>query len=301
MNILTALLAKLTNENLLVILISVLTVFVVLLTVLGIIFIIALRRRRPVIKVVMAPPINEEFSAAQPVAEKVPAPVKVAELPPVAPVEPVAEPEVVAPVDDDREDEAPQYITEGSERVHYNRSYLAKLCQLTNESKEWYTALKNELLSYDKIKERTSWRRETFRLGRNAIARIAVRGKTLCLLLAVEPAGYEGTKYKVEDVSDTANTVDTPTLFRIKSARRLKYAKEMIAGMLKDVCPKKQVYLPENYVMPYDGYMSLLERGLIKRVVSGSTRTFKVEEVEGNETQTDDVPTAKDDEGTNKD
>ncbi|MCH5142384.1 MAG: hypothetical protein J1G07_01535 [Clostridiales bacterium] len=284
MNILTALLAKLTNENLLVILISVLTVFVVLLTVLGIIFIIALRRRRPVIKVVMAPPINEEFSAAQPVAEKVPAPVKVAELPPVAPVEPVAEPEVVAPVDDDREDEAPQYITEGSERVHYNRSYLAKLCQLTNESKEWYTALKNELLSYDKIKERTSWRRETFRLGRNAIARIAVRGKTLCLLLAVEPAGYEGTKYKVEDVSDTANTVDTPTLFRIKSARRLKYAKEMIAGIMKELrIYKKPDFEPQDYFMPYEGDMALMERGLVKRVVSGTTRVYRIEEVDADE------------------
>ncbi|MCH5148350.1 MAG: hypothetical protein J1G05_03175 [Clostridiales bacterium] len=284
MNILTALLAKLTNETLLVILISVLTVFVVLLTVLGIIFIIALRRRRPVIKVIMAPSLNEEYSATQPVAEAVPAPMQTAELPPVAPAAPVAEPEVVAPVDDDREDEAPQYITEGAERVHYNRSYQAKLCQLPNESKEWYTALKNELLSYDKIKDRTSWRRETFRMGRNALARIAVRGKTLCLLLAVEPAGYEGTKYKVEDVSDTANTVDTPTLFRIKSARRLKYAKEMIAGIMKELrVYKNPEFEPQDYFMPYEGDMALMERGLVKRVVSGTTRVYKIEEVDADE------------------
>ena len=287
MNILTALLAQSLNKTVLVVLIALLTLFVILLTVLGIVFIVALRRRRPVIKVVMAPSINPEEteSATFPVAEAVPAhaPVAAEDTQPAAPV---AEP--VVDLKDDSEDEVPQYITEGQERVHYNRSYTAKLCQLGNESKEWYTALKNEILSYDKIRERTSWRRETFRIGRNAIARIAVRGKTLCLLLAVEPAGYIGTKYKVEDVSDTANTVDTPTLFRIKSARRLKYAKEMISDIMKELqVGKKPVFEPQDYFMPYEGDMSLIQRGLVKRVVSGTTRMYKIEEVDPDEQEDD--------------
>lgn len=286
MNILTSLLAPLTNEQMLLILIALLTAFVILLTVLGIVFIIALRRRRPVIKVVMAPSLNPEPRPAtpQPVAEEVPAPVQAAQPQPEEPVAPEAEPTVETSIEDDREDEAPQYITEGSERVHYNRSYLAKLSQLGNESKEWYTALKNELLSYERIKDRTSWRRETFRYGRNAIARIAVRGKTLCLLLAVEPEGYEGTKYTVENVSDVANTVDTPTLYRIKSVRRLKYAKEMISGIMKELkIYKKPAYEPQDFYVPYEGDMALMERGLVKRVVSGSTRVYKIEEVDADE------------------
>ena len=280
MNILTALLAQSLTPNklVLIVLISLLTLFVILLTILGIVFIVALRRRRPVIKVVMAPDIGPEEpeSATEPVAEAVPSPEAAAGL------QPVAEP--VVDLKDDSEDETPQYITEGQERVHYNRSYTAKLCQLANETKEWYTALKNEILSYDKIKERTSWRRETFRIGKNPIARIAVRGKTLCLMVAVEPAGFAGTKYKVEDVSDTANTVDTPTMYRIKSARRLKYAKEMIADIMKELqVNKKSVFEPQDYFMPYEGDMSLIQRGLVKRVVSGTTRVYKIEEVDPDE------------------
>ena len=202
-------------------------------------------------------------------------------------------------IEEDEDDEMATIITEGHESVRYNRSFEAKLCQLSEETKQWYSALKNEFLSYERVKCSKSWKRESFRIGRSTIARIAVRGKTLCMLLAVDPVTYADSKYTVEDLSATANSADTPTLYRIKSARRLKYAKEMIAGMLKDVCAKKQTYLPEDFVLPYDGYMSLLERGLIKRVVTNSKRTFKVEEREANDEAADEIAANDDQNGEN--
>ena len=205
-----------------------------------------------------------------------------------------------AEIEEDEDDEMATLITEGYESIRYNRSFTAKLCQLNEETKQWYSALKNEFLSYERVKVNMSWKRESFRIGRSTIARFTVRGKTLCMLLAVDPSTYADSKYTVEDMSATANTADTPSLYRIKSARRLKYAKEMIAAMLKDVCPKKQVYLPEDFVMPYDGYMSLLERGLIKRVVSGSTRTFKVEGLGESEMPTYESSASGDENSTNR-
>lgn len=263
------------NKSILLVLMVVLIAFIVLLAVLGIVFIIALRKRRPVVKVVMAaPPVS-------PVAEPNPAPVADTAPAKAAEESAPAEPEPAEPEDDDEEDEAVSYVTEGQERVRYDRSLTAKLCQMKNETKEWYSALKNELLSYDKVKDRMSWRRETFRIGRMAFARLVVRGKTLCLLLAVEPSGYSGTKYAVEDVSNVANTADTPTLYRIKSERRLKYAHEMIAGLMKELKVYKNTrYVAEDFFMPFEGDMSLMQRGLVKRLVSGSTRTFKIEEVD---------------------
>lgn len=273
---------SLSNDTILLLLLIVLFALVVLLTVLGIVFIVALRKRRPVVKVVMAPAVSQPepapaFVPAAPVAEQlaieVPQPVE------EAPVE-----ETASVPDEEEDDEAPTYITEGQESVRYNRSFIAKLCQLDNVTKDWYSALKNELLSYEKIKDRTSWKRESFRLGRMTVARLVVRGKTLCLLLAVEPVGYEGTKYKVEDVSNMANTVDTPTLYRIKSARRLKYAKEMIADIMKELKAfKNPGYHAQDFFVPYEGDMSLMQRGLVKRVVSTSTRTFKIEEVDSDD------------------
>ena len=194
--------------------------------------------------------------------------------------------------DDDDDGEVPVFVTEGSETVRYDRSFTAKACQLNNKVKEWYSVLKNELLSYDKVKVRMSWKRETFRIGRMAVARLAIRGKTLCLLLAVEPEGYSGTRYSVEDVSGKASTVDTPTMYRIKSPRRLKYAKEIIAGMMEALkTVKRSAFEPQDYYLPYEGDMSLMQRGLVKRVVTGTTRIFKIEEVDS---YSDDANDGKD-------
>lgn len=272
------------NKTLLLIFMIVCIVLIVLLAVLGIVFIIALRKRAPVVKVLMAPQaVKQEEPEPQekPEVATDATPVtngETAEVPPPA-VTPEPEPEPEPEEDDD--EEGAKFVTEGQESVRYDRSLTAKLAQLKNESKEWYSQLKNELLSYERVKDRMSWKRETFRIGRVPIARLIVRGKTLCLLLAVEPAGYSGTKYSVEDVSNVASTADTPTLYRIKSVRRLKYAKEMIAGIMKELkIFKNPRYEMQDFFIPYEGDMALMQRGLVKRIVSNSTRTFKIEEVD---------------------
>ena len=267
----------------LLILMVVLAIFLVLLTVLGIVFIIALRKRAPVIKVVMAPPAPE----AKPVApeenskdEVVASGVEEVEPNQEAEVEPEPEEE------EELEEEETTYVTEGKDRVRYDRSFTAKIIQLKDDSKEWYSQIKNELLSYQGVKDRTSWKKETYRLGRNTLARFVVRGKTLCLMLAVEPAGFTGTKYSVEDVSNVASTADTPSLYRIKNPKRVKYAKELIAAVMKELNIKKNPsFISQDYYVAYEGTMGLMERGLVKRVVTSSTRTFEIREVSAEEVE----------------
>lgn len=282
------------NKTLLLVLIVVLVVFIVLLAVLGIVFIVALRKRRPVIKVVMAPQAMKD-AHAEDEPEEVPTvaaaqnTVPTGEVTepaaqPVAPQPPASEPEE----EEEDDDDAPEYVTEGSERVSYNRSMTAKIAQLSNKSKEWYSQLKNELLSYNKVKVRMSWKRETFRVGRMTVAKFMVRGKTLSMLFAVEPASYEGTKFSVRDVSNMSSMADTPTMYRIRKERRCRYAKEMIADIMKELkIYKNPQYEAQDFFMPYEGDMSLMQRGLVKRVVSGSTKTFKIEEVEKEAAATD--------------
>ena len=268
------------NKTMLLILMIVLIAFIVLLAILGIVFIIALRKRAPVVKVVMAPPTETTPHTEQPAAASVDADATQGESAESPQPEPEPEPEPEDD-DDDEDDEAPTYVTEGTERVSYNRSLIAKISQLSREAKEWYSELKNELLSYEKVKDRMSWKRETFRIGRMAVARLVVRGKTLSLLLAVEPAGYNGTKFAVDDVSNIASLADTPTMYRVKNPRRAKYAKEMIAGMMKELkIYKDSHYVEEDFFIPYEGDMAFMQRGLVKRIVSGTTRTFKIEEVD---------------------
>ncbi|MDE7372780.1 MAG: hypothetical protein K2N18_01825, partial [Clostridia bacterium] len=96
----------------------------------------------------------------------------------------------------------------------------------------------------------------------------------------VEPDGFAGTKFSVEDVSSTASLADTPCLYRIKSARRAKYAKEMINAVMKELAIRKDPnFMAQDYYVAYEGTMGLMEKGLIKRVVTNSSRTFEVREV----------------------
>lgn len=296
------------NSTMLLILMGVLLVFLVLMTVLGIVFIVALRKRAPVIKVLMAPPApsasGEEEAEEdavddddEPLPEPAPAPaahsaeeeaaVTEEEAPQPAPAQeqpPIEIPDTVPDEIPEADDDTAVYVTEQHQRVRYDRSMLAKVAQLTNESKDWYTQIKNELLSYQRVKGRMSWKRESFRIGRTPIARLVVRGKTLCLLLGVDPAGFDGTKYKVEDVSTIASAADTPCQYRIKSARRMKYGKEIIAAVMKELgIHKNPDYVAADYFVPYEGTMSLMQRGLIKRVVSESARTFEIREVDADE------------------
>ena len=182
----------LSNKTALLILMAVLIVFIVLLTVLGIVFIVALRKRAPVVKVIMAPPREEPLAPAVPF---------VAAGEPTSPAPPAplpeAEPEPAPDDDDAAAEDDTVFVTEGQDKVRYDRSFEAKLIQLKDETKEWYTTVKNELLSYKKVRSRISWRRESFQMGRMKIARFVVRGKTLCLMLAVEQIGRASCRERV--------------------------------------------------------------------------------------------------------
>ncbi len=292
-------LLEVSNKSLLLGLMIVLLVLLVLLTALGIVFIVALRKRAPVIKVVMAPPPPEsdkdddvqDEPEEEPAEEQlemeevaaIPEEPKTEEAQPAPPPAPAPEPEPEREeYEDDDDDENSTFVTEGVERVRYDRSFKAKHIQMKDESKEWYSTLKNELLSYQRVKSRLSWRKETFRIGRMPLARFVIRGKTLCLLLAIEPSGLQGTKFTVDDVSAVAATADTPCQYRIKSARRAKYAKELIGIVMKELNMRKiPDYVAQDFFVPYEGTVALMEKGLTKRVVSESTRTFEIREVSG--------------------
>ena len=292
-------LLEVSNKSLLLGLMIVLLVLLVLLTALGIVFIVALRKRAPVIKVVMAPPPPEsdkdddvqDEPEEEPAEEQlemeevaaIPEEPKTEEAQPAPPPAPAPEPEPEREeYEDDDDDESSTFVTEGVERVRYDRSFKAKHIQMKDESKEWYSTLKNELLSYQRVKSRLSWRKETFRIGRMPLARFVIRGKTLCLLLAIEPSGLQGTKFTVDDVSAVAATADTPCQYRIKSARRAKYAKELIGIVMKELNMRKiPDYVAQDFFVPYEGTVALMEKGLTKRVVSESTRTCEIREVSG--------------------
>ncbi len=152
--------------------------------------------------------------------------------------------------------------------LHYNKSFMAKYIQSSDEIKNWYTKLKNELLSYKKVKARMSFKRETFHLGREVVARFSFRGNTLCVYLPLNPNDYAESKYKVEDVSDITSFADTPCMYRLKNEKRVRYALNLLAIVLEKMNGiRMDNYVTKDYYLPYEGMMELINKGLIKRVI----------------------------------
>ena len=206
-------------------------------------------------------PAAEEPAAEQPIAEEPAQEVK--EQPQEQPAAAPSKPQEARPAEKTRvvyTDEDGWYI-----QTRYDKSFEAKLIQGGAKLKSYYTELKNELLSYQKVTARRSWHHEAFRRGRVTVAKLAIRGKTLRLYLALDPAPYEESKYLVEDASSVAKFAKTPLLYRIKNDRRCRYAKDLIAAAMAAVETEQGEVGSEPYGdLPYEDTQTLLERGLVR-------------------------------------
>lgn len=150
-------------------------------------------------------------------------------------------------------------------KIRYNRSFTARLIQADEKVKEYYSAVKNELKQYD-VKERTSWRYETYRRGRKLLAKLCVRGKTLCLYCAGDAGKYGGTSVKAEDVSAKKSQAQTPLLYRIKNPRRLKYSAQIIEDVMTAHGLERKQTDPVDYAgnYPYEELEALIDKKLVK-------------------------------------
>lgn len=148
-------------------------------------------------------------------------------------------------------------------QIRYIKSFTAKLIQSPEETKKYYEELKNEVLSYKKTNSRISWHYDAVNSGRAYILKFAIRGKTLCVYLPLNPKGLD-EKYKVER-SESKKFEEVPCLYRIKNDRRCEYAKELIAKVCESLGLEKGEEQHEVYSnLPYEPNKALVARGLIK-------------------------------------
>lgn len=201
----------------------------------------------------------------------------VASAPVAQPVEPEPEPEPV--VEAESEVAAAEAVAtaeeDGSENaMRYDRSFRARLIQSEDQVKEWYASIKNDLLSFDRVSCRISWKHESFSYRRNPVAKLVIKGKTLCLYLALNPADYKDSKYKLEDVSKIAQFADTPSLYRIKSDKRVRYAQDLVAELCAKLGSEKTEREAVDYYEPYNGDLALIKKGLIRRVFEDASKSF---------------------------
>ena len=143
------------------------------------------------------------------------------------------EEETVEDADDDADDENAEVVetpVEEKDRLVIKTSkFTTKLKLCSDDTKEYYSTIKNALLSYG-THDRLSRKCESFR-RKGLIAKITISGRTLRLHLALDPKNEEKfpiNKYHQIDLGEKRQFTEVPFTLRVKSNRALKRALELI-------------------------------------------------------------------------
>lgn len=173
-----------------------------------------------------------------------------------------------APSQEVKSEEPSEKESETREFERLQRSFIAKLVRSEDSVKENYSELKNSFLSYKKVRARLSFKCETVKLGRNLLAKIQVRGKSLVVFFALDEKDLEGTKYKTQEAPTSKAYQQVPVKFRVNSPRKLQQAKEMVGiVMAKFEAQPNAKYEPVDFKaqLPANSSDAIMEaKGLIK-------------------------------------
>ncbi len=152
--------------------------------------------------------------------------------------------------------------------MKFKRSFIARIIQSNDDYKQYYGEVKHALLSYKKVNSNVAWGAERFNKGRETIARMKIRGKTLCLYLALDPNEYKTSVYHHLDVSDNKSVAGTPMMVKIKSNLGVRKAIRLIDEMLAMRNGEKKEIPERDYaaMYPYETIEELIEDGLVKDV-----------------------------------
>ncbi len=150
----------------------------------------------------------------------------------------------------------------------YKKSFTARVIQSPEDVQERYETLKNALLSYKKVNSRVSWSYDSFKSGRKQLAKFAIRGKSLCLFLAIDPTTLEDSKYNVANAGTSKKYETVPCRLRLSSKRSIKWGLELIAKLAEqEGLEPNPKFKPKSWRMENETTESLLEKGLIKKIV----------------------------------
>lgn len=153
----------------------------------------------------------------EPVVEEVkPEPVKVVEVV-----------EEVAAADDDEELEDPEDDREKAKRI----PFAEKMLVMDEKTQSYYDELNNKFKSMRKINPRVSVKGVSYRLGRELVAKITIRGKTMKLHLALDVDKFEEKIYFQKSMADVKAYAEVPFTVKVKSDRGVRNAVKLVDAL----------------------------------------------------------------------
>ncbi len=176
--------------------------------------------------------------------------------------------------EDDNREGVEETVNDPSMTLRYKRSFIAKITQSDENVKDFYSDVKNAFLGYEKVRSQVSWAGDRFTRGRETLAKIGIRGKTLCLYLALNPDEFPITVYHQKFAGDTKMYEKTPMMIKIKSNVALKRALRLIDYIMeREGAEAKKDAQPVDYtkMYKYKSDKKLLAEGLIKTAMVEKT------------------------------
>lgn len=148
------------------------------------------------------------------------------------------------------------------------RSFIAKLSLADKETQEFYSELKNYVLSFKGTRCRTSWQYDSFYKTRILLARFVIRGKSLWLYVALTPDEIpQGTNCSF---TKDRKYQGIEAGIKIQGQRTFKQSKTLLRLACEKIgltyAEKESVsYIPESMTEE-----EMLEKGLIKKILTST-------------------------------
>lgn len=159
-------------------------------------------------------------------------------------------------------------------------SFVDELFKADKAVKEYYSEIKNELLSYEGVSSKIKRDFETFYLHNLPIARLDIEKGTLYAFYALDPTVYKVEEYKHENVSKKKEFAVVPLKLKVNSLQSLRHAKMFVRIIRK----RENIKSVSNFVrMDYARVYSAKESTfkLFKKVfIKRSKKGPKMEEIE---------------------
>ena len=170
------------------------------------------------------PVVEEEPVDEEPVVEEV-----VEEKEPELIPEPIEEVEEVEETDEeDSDEEAGEGESLSLKDKYPQRSFEQRLYDAGEDLRERYSEIKNEFLSFRKVKARRTQSCETFRHGYDVIGKVVVAGKGLKVYLALDPMSVDSAIYHQRDASSKKRFVMVPLVVKVRTDLAVRKAKTLI-------------------------------------------------------------------------
>lgn len=135
------------------------------------------------------------------------------------------------------------------EKIYPRKWYPQKVGLLDEERKAALNELKNEIMRYEGIKNRTTKYFDTFIYKNRMIMKLGVSGKNVKLFLALNPENYPKGQYPHTNMSYQKRHRNTPFLMKVYSELSVKKGHILITDLavIKKL-KEKENYSPKDYI-----------------------------------------------------